>query len=191
MNGGYTVNHQFILKRPNFWDQALAEDKEIWRRIQAQGGILAAMSPFRRKLLETGNWGDPWITMPSEGEPFNAVDSILLPANDGNDHLVLSYPVRSGYDGVITGITQFYTEPGAVPGDGSIIWRLKINLRYPNNLGNMLFPFGSLSEPYSIQGGVRIYSQQRVNYYVNIPAASALAGGRVVCGISGYVYPRQ
>jgi len=193
---GYTVNQQFILRQPNFWDRVLAQECQIWDAIQAQGGILAVMSPFRRNLLQTGNWDDPWIKMPSDGQAFGPdpvhTTSIPLPANDGVDHLVLSFRVPMGYDGIITGITHFYTDPGFNIGSGDLTWRIQVNTHYPRNLGAMAMPFGSLSEPYMLfPGGVRIFSQQVVRYFVNHAATSGLAGGQIVCGLSGWIYPRQ
>lgn len=198
--GGYlpcpSVNQQFSLRQPTVWDKYLAEERQVWNRIQDAGGILAVTSPFRRRLLELGNWGEPWMRMPADGVRFPPiVGSIVIPPFNGLDTVVLQFSVPTGYDGVMVGFTQLYTGTGFVEGSGDITWRVKINQRWAKSLGNMTTSMGSLQGPTTATpGGVRIQSRQLVTYYVNIlPAAAARldAAARIVCTVSGWFYPWQ
>jgi hypothetical protein len=189
-------NWQFRLRQPNRWDRMLAENAGLWDRIEAAGGLIRVVGPFRRRLLDVGNWGEPWLRMPADGVRFPPfVGSIAMPAFDGLDHLVLTFTVPPNYDGVIVGMTQLYTGTGFVEGSGDITWRLMVNQRFPKTLGVMTTSMGSLQQPTtSAPGGVRIQSRQVIQYFVNLlPAAAARldAGARIVCTVSGWFYPQQ
>lgn len=194
-----SINQQFLLRRPGIWDRYLIEERLLWNRIQDAGGILAVVSPFRRRLLELGNWGEPWMRMPADGIRFPTgppySGSIGMPAFDGLDHLVFAFIVPTGYDGVLTGFTQLYTGTGFVEGSGDITWRVKINQRFPHGLGQTITTIGNLGNPTTAApGGVRIQSRQYIQYFVNLlPAAAARldAAARIVCSVSGWLYPQQ
>lgn len=195
-----TINEQFLLKRPGVWDRYLIEDRTLWNRIQASGGILAVTSPFRRRLLQMGNWGEPWLRMPADGVRFPPfIASIPMPAPPfviTTDYLVLQFLVPPGYDGVLVGFTHMFTGTGFLEGGGDIHWRVRINRRFPRGMGDMLMSMGSLQEPTTAApGGIRVQSRQLVQYYVSFPlgadARISVIDSRIICGISGWFYPME
>jgi hypothetical protein len=182
------------------FDQMLYKERLLWDRIQNAGGILAVVSPFRRRLLELGNWGEPWMRMPADGVRFPPfVGSIPMPAPPYNiavNYPVLAFVVPTGYDGVLVGFTQLYTGTGFVEGSGDIHWRVQINRRWVRAMGDMTTSMGSLQQPTTATpGGVRVQSRQQVTFYVGFPlgadARLTVVGERIVCGVSGWFYPQQ
>lgn len=132
----------------------------------------------------------PWLVMPSNAQPFQKFDSILLPANDGLDYTVTKFVVPQGYDGVITNIVQQYTGAGFVDGSGDLKWRIRIGDRWAEDMGNMITQLGSLQSPYQIyRSGIRLKSSDTVRHIVNHALTSSLTGGRVICGLFGWFYP--
>jgi hypothetical protein len=190
-----TYNQQFTFRYPNWWDRCLLAETEMWRQIQAAGGIRSLVSPFRERLLRTGNWGEPWMRMPAEAIPVNQISSIPLPvAGTGTDLLVLSVTVPNGYDGVISSRLHMYTGTGFVEASGDLTWRLKVNMRYPKGMGTMTTSLGSLTTPGPITpGGLRVYSDEILRYYVNmaVGAEARINGGNIICGLTGWYYPQE
>ena len=184
--------YQYLFRPPNYWDKVLREDERIWNEIQRRGGIEAVVSPFRHRLLRVGNWGEPWMRATSEATPFQYTGSIPLPAAGAGDQLVTNFVVPVGYDGVITGITHFATGVGFEESSGDLTWRLRVNRRWAQSLGAMTTSMGSVAQPSPLTpGGIRILSRQLIQYFVNNAVGSHVAGGRIVCTISGRFYPEQ
>jgi hypothetical protein len=188
------------MRSPNAWDRILKRDTYLWREIQQAGGIMAVVSPFRPRLLGVGNWGEPWMRMPADGEKFQFVGSVDVATITavgvvGTNVLVLTFTVPPNFDGVISGLTQMYTGGGFVESSGDLTWRLKLNQRFPKSLGVMTTSMGSLLTPSPFgPGGLRVQSRQVIQYFVNagpMAAANLDAAARIVCVASGWFYPQQ
>jgi hypothetical protein len=171
--------------QPNMASQCLTRQQALYELIIQRGGLqkLCCVQHYQYQ-------SPPWLKMPAEGRQYQEINSIPLPANDGANHIVTQFKVPTGYDGVITSITNFYTGVGFVEGSGDLVWRLLISRRWARNLGAIDTTLGSLTSPCPLfRGGIRVSSDQLITYYTSVPVASALAGGRVVCGVFGWYYP--
>ncbi len=171
---------------PNEFNLCLEDEAVIWQRIRQYGG-LRAICPGTRYMEP------PWVRMPPQGKRFSKISSITLPSNDGADHLVTQFFVPTGYDGCIAGVVNMYTGMGFNEGSGDLTWRIQLNQRYVKDFGAITTTIGSLQTPYSVPTGqILVQSRQLVSYYVNRSVASFgnLNGGRVICALFGWWWPR-
>ena len=177
-------NVQQRLFPPNAFNQCLQEESAIWSRINECGGLMS-ICPGKKYDAP------PWVRMPPQGKRYSKINSIPLPANDGADHLVTQFLVPLGYDGCIVSVVQNYTGQGFNEGDGTLTWRLRLNERYVKDLGNTKVSIGSMVTPYNINSGqIILQSNQLVQYFVNYAVAGGLNGGRVICALFGWTWPR-
>ena len=169
----------------NRFNRCLSEERKVWEWIAGHGGL--------KNFCAGMKYHDPpWIKMPAQGQRFQQTSSIPLPAANGIDTLVLSFLVPNGYDGVGLTLIQNYTGANFNEGSGYLTWRIQLNQRYPKNLGSMQTSMGSFLTPYPINAGqLLLQSDQLVQYFVNrSTTAAGLLGGRIICSIWGYWYPR-
>jgi hypothetical protein len=169
---------------PNQFNSCLDREVQKWNWINMNGGIhkFCRGNVYRQP---------PWIVAPAQAERFTSPSSIPLPAADGADHVVLSFKVPHGFDGVAEVLVNNYTGNGFDEGSGDLTWRVLLNNRYPKGLGNIQFSLGSLRAPSPVNAGpLLMQSDQVVQYVVNNATTSTLAGGRIVCAVIGYWYPR-
>ncbi len=171
---------------PNFWDRLLAGEIQLWTLIQSQGGIRTLMERFRAKRAQP---------LPTARLAVQKTASIALPAADGLDHLVLSFLVPNGYYFEISSILHFYTGNGFVEGSGDLAWRLMIGNRYAPTMGDMqTSTAGAKAALAPIQEHSLIAQpNELIQYYTNFAVAGGgnLAGGRIVCQVNGYYYPKN
>lgn len=169
---------------PNQYDGLLEQEAKLMISIVRAGGLQEICCPSNYKYAKP-----PYLVMPPEGRQYQQINSIALPADPSGDVIVLQFRVPTGYDGVITSIVNFYTGTGFVEGSGDLIWRLKVGQKWARNLGEINTTLGSLTSPCQLfRGGIRVYTEQYITYYANVPTAT-LSGGRVVCGVFGWYYP--
>lgn len=179
----------------NTYDACLTEERLWWEELQRCGGLhnLACPRGGRRVYPQP-----PWIVMPSEGRKFKPIGVLPVFGNfTGLDVVVMTMPVDLGYDGVITDVICQVVAGGPTgfaEGSGDVTWRLRANLRFLRDLGNIQVSTGSLISPAAIPGtGVRIYSREVITFLVNMPAAAAVRinpAANIVCSINGWMYPR-
>lgn len=181
----YPINVQHREFPPNFWNGCLEQEKALWTRINAEGG-LTALCPAHR-FLEP-----PWVKMPPQGKRYGHPSSISLPAADGADHVVQSFLVPLGYDGCIAAPVNLYTGQGFVEGSGVLTWRIQLNMRFVNDYGAITTTLGSLTQPYyNANSQIFVQSGMLVQYLVNRQLGDlTLNGGRVICGLWGWYWPR-
>ena len=181
---GYCLNLNNRRARPNAFNRCLDRERRFWDYLRKHGGLEKYCCPSKYLV-------EPWIKMPATARRFSKINSIALPADDGLDHLVESFTVPTGYDGVIQQTVNFWTGVGFQEGSGELTWRIKINSRWIKDYGNITTTLGSLSTPYTVfNGPIRISTRQTITYYVNNAVGSGLAGGRTVCALFGWFYPR-
>jgi hypothetical protein len=172
---------------PTMFNGCLDSEKATWEDIQRCGGLMS-ICPGQKYV------DPPWVKMPSQGKRFSQIGSIPLPTSDyGVDQLVTSFRVPLGYDGCIVSIVQSYTGQGFQDGSGDLTWRIFLNQRPVKNYGNTEVQIGSLITPYNVNSGqIILLSNQYVQYYVNVAASAAgnLNGGRIVCALFGWWWPR-
>ena len=175
---------------PNYYAQCLAWEKDIYVQVANLGG-------FRAMCCPASHSGDnpPWSVMPPDGKRFQQIGSLdIQTIVEGTQTTVVQFRVPTGFDGVA--VTHFNLALVANPfaeGSGDVTWRIRNNRRYIKDYGNITTTLGSLASPAMLyRGGLRLYSNQLINYSVTL-AAGAIARmggvGRIVCGILGWWYP--
>jgi hypothetical protein len=171
---------------PNEFNQCLDYEACLWQFINDCGG-LQAICPGQKYA------SPPWVKMPAQGKRFSKINSIALPSNDGLDHQVLQFLVPQGYDGCIVGVVNLYTGSGFAEGSGDLTWRIRLNQRYVKDYGVITTTIGSLQIPYTVNAGqILLQANQNVQYFVNRSVGSGgnLNGGRIICGLFGWYWPR-
>lgn len=162
------------------------------RMLQANS---AAWDTYCAGMPEYDSSKSPYANMPPGGRQLQQIASLPLSSITlGLDTAILTVQCPSGYDGIITHVTNFFTGTGFVEGSGGIAWRLKIGNKYARNLGNILFTYGSLNDPFIIPGaGIPIVSGQTATYFVNVPVISPVggSGATVICALLGWFYGRK
>lgn len=177
------VNNRAFL--PNNFNACLDREACAWSKINAGGGLQFVCPGLKYEQ-------PPWVKLPPQGRRFSQINSIALPNNDGLDHLVTSFIVPYGYDGVIVTTVNNYTGQNFVEGSGDLTWRIQLNMRYVKDYGNIKTSIGSLTIPTNIGNSIRILSGQLVQFFVNRSVASGgtLIGGRIICALMGWYWPR-
>lgn len=137
-----------------------------------------------------------WWDEPRNGRTFREFGQYPLPPDDGLDHDLLSITVPVGYDGILLTMVNMFMGAGFVEVSGDITWRIKINNQYyMKDLGIINFTRSKPKRPYKPGGGgYRLQSGQVLTYQVNIAVGAAARldpAGVIVCGFSGWYYPRQ
>ena len=171
---------------PNVHNRMLMQEQELFRKIDAAGGLQKMACPGAVVYDKP-----PYLVMPPNGVPVQEQAALTLPAGAGNN-VVVQWRVPTGYDGVLTSLVNLWTGGAGtfVDGSGDIVWRVQINRRYPRNYGNIITTLGSLTTPCQLfRGGLRIYSGELLTYMVNHAANAGLTGGNVICAFLGYIYP--
>lgn len=138
-------------------------------------------------------WDDEFGGVPPQARTFRPAKGILTPGPGAGDVLMVELTMPVGYDGLLSGIFQFYTGSGFIQGSGDIIWRIQVNQRYVKDLGNSPFSLGSPREPFPLTEGQILLSGQTVRYLVNVPNLSGniqVGNSQIVCGLIGFYWPR-
>jgi hypothetical protein len=181
----YPVDLNNRLFPPNAFNTCIDRETAIWRYIQKCGGL--------QVICKGHKYTDPpWVKMPGQGKRFGHPSSITLPAADGADHLVQSFIVPYGYDGCIVAPVNVYTGQGFEEGSGVLSWRIKLNMRWVKDYGNIQTTLGSLTQPYyNANSQILLLSGQLVQYFVNRQLGDlTLTGGRIICALFGWYWPR-
>lgn len=178
---------------PNGFNSCLADEARLWAAIHDCGGLQALCPGMPYTYAGKYLSDPPWVKQPDQGKRFSRIGSIALPPFDGLDHQVLNFLVPLGFDGVIVSTVNIYTGMGFAEGSGDLTWRIQINERYVKDYGAITTSIGSLQTPYNINSGaIRLQSRQLVQCIVSasVAAAGNLNGGRIICGLFGWTYPR-
>lgn len=123
-------------------------------------------------------------------EPFYPVAALELPAVGAGEQVVLSFTVPAGYDGAISAIGHVFTGAGFTPSSGDIIWRLRRSGQFFRNFENLNAEFGDIQNPTDIDGVLRIYENEVIEYLVEHVSEVALVGD-IVCKLRGRIWPRR
>jgi hypothetical protein len=183
MNAPNLNNYAFP---PNGYNGCLIHELMLMRAINRKGGLYSICPGHR--------WADPpWVKMPPQGKRYFKINSIPLPGVEQTDFLVTSRRVPEGYDSCIVSTVNIYTGIGFLEGSGDIRWRIKRNEVYLKNMGNLTTSIGSLTTPYNINSGQYIAQTGNiVQYFVSLGpgALGNLNGGRIICALFGWDWPR-
>ena len=138
----------------------------------------------------------PYIQPPKNAVRWQPVGDLAIPAVPaGADQLVFSERIPLGYDGILIAITNVWNGTGFVEASGDITWRIKQDRRWIPYYDSITTTRGTLSVPFDIVGqGIPLLSGQLLQYFVNFSAGSAAhlnAGGKTICALSGYIWPRE
>ena len=189
--------------RGNAYDAYIAAKSNLWSWIRSHGGLKGCC-----RLAELGAPifnQPPWIVQPSMGVKFEKMFSQPLTAfQDGSgnftglDVVIGQFVVPNGWDGALNRVVVGFNGTNYVDFLGYIVWRVKVNVRYVRNLGNILNTYGDFATAFSVPGtdNIRLVSQQTITLLGNIPAGSPVGnpgGGpaTVQAGAFGWFYPRR
>jgi hypothetical protein len=188
--GNPLLRHQIY--RANGFDMAIAQDARRWAWIKANGGLKSCC-----RIPEMGEpiWDDPpWMVMPSQGEKFEEMFSVLTNSiTPGVDTVLGQFVVPNGYDGALNRFVCSTTANGFLDFQGQVAWRVKVNNRFARNLGNVQNTFGSFSAAFAVPGSdnIRLVSQQTIQLIVNVASGSGISDGVIAAGAFGWFYPRR
>ncbi len=183
-----SLNVQLRRGAPNIWRMCLCHQWEVWEKLGECGGFktVCAVNKYARA---------PWLWMPKEGERYNEINTIALPAVEGVETVVISHQVPPGYDGVIVNPVNTFTGSGFFEGSGDIVWRIRLNRYFAKDYGNIQTSLGSLTLPMAAQQHtIRLESNQIVQYTATL-GTGALGrldpAGRILCALNGWFYPQN
>lgn len=131
--------------------------------------------------------------IPPQARPLSKIGSVVTPATAAGDVLVIQDRVPYGYDGLLAGFFVSYTGQGFEQGSGDIVWRLQLNQRYLEDLGNLPFALGSSVSPCPLTEGQILLSGQLIRLLVNVPNLSGniqIGNSRINGGLFGFYWPR-
>lgn len=133
-----------------------------------------------------------WQAMPAMGQPYREAGAITTP-EPGNEAVIHSFSVPTGWDGCIRALSNQYNGPGFEQGSGDLVWRLRVNGSYIKGYDNITTSLGDSSAPYELQGAIRIFSGQLVEYVVAHDADSDLAttGTQIIVTAAGWFWPKE
>jgi hypothetical protein len=134
----------------------------------------------------------PYLIMPANGVPFRENAAVVTPA-PGSQAVVVSFIVPTGFDGVLKALSNQYNHSSFFEGSGDIVWRIAVDGAYVKGYDRITTTIGTAAQPQEIQGAIRVYSGQKVEYIVEHAAGSGLPteGTNVICTMSGWFYPRS
>jgi len=187
-----TPSRNVQFKGWNRFDQKAFEQANIWRQINAMGGL---------SLICPGHRYDspPSVKMPPQGKRYAKIGSLLynpilatgvdipIPFQQGNLY------VQAGYDGCIVSTVFQYTGTGFNEASGDLTWRISINQRYAKDYSKVVTQIGSLQTPYNINSGqILVQSGNWIQIWVNIApgAVGNLTGGTILGAVFGWWWPR-
>jgi hypothetical protein len=189
ISGGLPSGIQGCLPR-NEWDWCMFQEFLHYSKI--------SFPPLCSIPKEYRNWL-PWDedfganAVPPQAVPLHRVAGIVTPLPAAGDQTILEMRMPLGYDGLLAGIFHFYSGNGFVQGSGDIVWRVQVNLRYMEDLGNIPFALGSPQSPVPLTEGQILLSGQTVRYIVNVPNLSGLiqvGQSQITAGLVGFLWPR-
>ncbi len=128
----------------------------------------------------------PWLAMPANGEPFNQVGYVALPAI-GAEANIFTFQVPEGRHGIIKWIGNNFVGGGWVEGSGNVLWRIEVDGVAVRNHEAIASSLGNPASP-SETAPIRLHEGQIVTLIVRnvgVVVAGQLVGGR----LSGWFYP--
>jgi hypothetical protein len=170
-----------------------------------QPDILAARAALRKReaercriLAQCEEPSEPpaYLIPPRNNTRWQPRGSLVIPvAPAGVDQLVFSERMDLGYDGIITGLTNFWAGTGFIEASGDITWRIKKDRVFIPYFDTITVTLGSLAVPFVVGlEGIPVYSGQLIQYFANFQAGSEgrlTIGGKTVCAITGFKWPRD
>lgn len=183
---------------PNMYDQQILQQAAVWKYVAENGGL-----DVTSRITELGvpvYDQDPRLVMPTNAIRFEKVFPLAMTAvsggspYNGTDTVLGVFNVDIGYDGIINRFVCSVEGDGGTFHDftGSVIWRVKIGVRFARDLGNVQNTRGDYHSAFPVPGSyIPLLSGQTVKLIANIPNLSPVNGGIVTAGIFGWIYPRR
>lgn len=157
--------------------------RKIVEAINASPGLVG-QSP----IPQTQIVNYPWIDPPNGYLSFDEVSTIALPATLNVDTQVLAYQIPQGWEGVIKFYSCSFDGTGFAEGSGDIVWKLNVNTQPMRGFNNITVSRGNNITQRLLSGGLRVFSNDTVYWYVN-HVANAGINGVVTCSITGHIWP--
>jgi hypothetical protein len=181
------IPHNILLRPPDA--PAAIDDPTI-------DAILSVQSVMQQVQRATRLISAPWLIEPPDSESFHLGGGILMPAQDGLFHTVVSIPCPAGRNGVLKGIANVVVGGAWSDFSGDAIWQIVRNPGSGNNTGGfaernyekILASYGLISQPAKISG-IRIFENDVIAFVIK-NVALPVAGEEVGALLDGYFYPR-
>jgi len=142
-----------------------------------------------------GTPGGPGGPPPDQRQRFHAFNSIVTPAANTSNQLIVGYTVPAGHQAKVVGLLLRYEGSGFVEGDSSLLFfSVRLNgtsfvqdyAQIPNTLGSLT------SGPWPIPGAIKLFSADLIEILVSVPLGSTVGTGgtnRVHGHLVGYYWP--
>jgi hypothetical protein len=183
----YTLPNNLLLRPPPA--PPVTDDPTI----DAINSVQAVMQQVSRS---TRLIAAPWLIEPPDSESFHQGAGIVIPAQDGFFHTVVTVVCPPGRNGVVKRIANVVVGGAWSDFSGDAIWQIQRNPGAGNNTGgwaernyqDVEASYGLINAPTRISG-IRIFENDVIVWVmknVNLP----VAGEEVGALLSGYFYPR-
>ena len=126
------------------------------------------------------------------GKLFNHRGRLVTP-DVGDDYVVVSFTVPTGYWCRLQSLYCTYTGTGFTAGSGDIEWRLQIGSTYARNMAAIQFELGTPGCWFPISDYILIPSARRVRMLVrifNISGLIQIGNSYILGGLQGYLVPQ-
>lgn len=155
-------------------------------------------------VANRNDWPYPWAYMPVDGRPFNRVGSVVSPAFDAANQVLVTgceYTIPTGYAGVLGALWWEFVGSGFVRGSGDVVATVDVNTPVGVSVvggfvlpdyGSMVVPLGAAATPYPVLGGWVLSEGDTVRLKAHTVATVGTgAPNFVVGGLQGWVWPLQ
>jgi hypothetical protein len=156
--------------------------------------INAVMDVMQQVQRSTRLISAPWLIEPPDSESFHLASGIVMPAQDGAFHTVVTVTCPAGRNGVLKEIANVVVGGAWSDFSGDAIWQIVRNpsvaavTAAERNYEKIQASLGLIAAPAKISG-IRMFENDIIAFVfknVNLPAA----GEEVGALLGGYFYPR-
>jgi hypothetical protein len=132
---------------------------------------------------------------PDQRQRFHVFDSIVAPAANTSNTLVVGYTVPDGHQAKVVGIHVGYVGTGFVEGDEALLFfSVRLNgTSFVENYAVIPNTLGSLtSGPWPIPAAIKLFAKDLIEILISVPAGSAIGTGgtnRMHGHLLGYYWP--
>lgn len=132
---------------------------------------------------------------PDQRQRFHAFDSIVCPAANTSNTLIVAYTVPEGHQAKVVGLHVGYVGSGFVEGDEALLFfSIRLNgasfvqdyATIPNTLGSLT------SGPWPVPAAIKLFAKDLIEILVTVPLGSTIGTGgtnRVHGHLVGYYWP--
>lgn len=181
-----SVPHSLLLRPPPFAE--VTSDPTL----SAINSVQSSIDRLERtmRLLSA-----PWLVEPPDSESFHLGGGIVMPAQDGLFHTVVTIKCPPGRNGVLREIANVVVGGAWSDFDGNAVWQIVRNppsgtatASPERNYNNILASYGLINNPAKISG-IRIFENDVIAWVIK-NVGLPVAGENVGALLGGWFYPR-